>query len=163
MVAAKHHIALPRIVAIGVGIGGADNEVINAIAIDISRAAHRTTGATPINAVEDKAIAAVKVGEIQVGVKALVAAKDHIAFPRGVVSIEGTDDEVIDAITIDIPYAVYRTTGAVKLINAVEDKAIATVEVGEVELCRKGHNDSLINERDDDRKVMMGRSLSFHA
>ena len=55
------------------------------------------------------------------------------------IGIGCTNNQVIEAIAVDITRRAYRTTGEVTLINAVEYEAVATIEQAQIKLCWKSH------------------------
>ena len=148
----EHDIGFASITAIGGCSPRPDNEIVNAITIDITRTGYRPTAfVTRIDTVYDKACAAVCIVVGQIGkVKFIALIKSErltifyiptehdIGFASITaigISQSRPDKEIINAITIDITGARYRISALVFLIDTADDKAtgaIATCQTGKI-------------------------------
>ena len=80
---AEHHIARARIVAVRVGEGSADDQVGEAVAVDVARRGDRPAAAVARrHAAELEAVAAVEARQVEVRRKARGLAEHHIARAR---------------------------------------------------------------------------------
>ena len=87
-----------------------------------------------INAVEAEAVAAIKVGKSQARPEAL-AAKHHVALAGIVIGGRRSDDQITDAVVIDVPGAGDAVAADVTQIDAVEAKAVVAIKVRKIEAC----------------------------
>ena len=90
----------------------------------------------PVNPVEDEAVTAVQIGQIQHAVTARRArpAIDDIGLAgRTAAGPPGPDDQIIITVTIDIPRRRHGPAGIVKRVDPGEDEAATAVQRGEIE------------------------------
>ena len=133
---AKHHITgSGKIVSIGVSTVCADDEVVESITVDVSGPTYRTTREIICShAIDRETITAIKVSEVEGGGEAVLATEYHITSSGRSVSIGvGTvcaDNEVINAITVDVPGSTYRKTRSVLCGHAVNRKAVSAIKGG---------------------------------
>ena len=96
---------------------------------------------TGIDAVEAEAVGAVEAREIERGGKARSLAEHHIALARiGVparIGARGADQDVVEAVAIDVPRRGDGLAAAVTGIDAVEAEAVGAVEAREIERRRQ--------------------------
>ena len=125
---AKHHIAG----ALGrVGTRCADDQIVDAIAIDVTRAAHRPAGNVQSRGALDGQIGVS--GEVDGHRKALIGAEHHVAGAGTVAAVRGgvrhADDQIIDAIAVDVARAADRAAGFVKSRGALDGQVGVAREV----------------------------------
>ena len=111
---AEHHVAVasldPCIVGT-VALNNSDDEVVEAVAVDVAGRGHRPAGEiTLVLAVDDEAaVAGRDGGEVDRGLNSdRGLAEHHVAVARlltgivGATSTHGPDDEVVEAIPVDV-------------------------------------------------------------
>src|SRR4028119_974212 len=95
----------------------------------------------PRDAANRKAVAAVERGQVEACTKATVAAKHYITLPCKTDAVgvgrSCPDNQVIKAIAVDVPGAADRPARSVIRPDAVNRKAVAAVELGQVEVRTK--------------------------
>ena len=135
---AEEHIAGAGIAfAIRVGLIGADDEVIIAIAIHIAGRGHGSAALVAgRNAIKPEAVAAIQAGKVERGGEAGGIAEDHIAG-AGIafairVGLIGADDHVSIAIAIHIAGRGCGPAQAVIRRNAIEPEAVAAIQTRKV-------------------------------
>ena len=138
--AAEHHVAVTgtgaraRRRAGTVGQVGPDDDVVEAVAIDVPGGGHRSAGAiVRIRAVDDEAAnPRSNVHEINGRRKARPAAEHHIAVAgigararcrAGTVGKRCPDDDVVEAVAIDVPGGGHRKAGPIVRIHALDHEA----------------------------------------
>src|SRR5262245_26754962 len=132
-------------VAGAVRAGGADDQVVEAIAVDVAGRRHRAAREIDrILAVNDEAaIAGRHGGEVDLGGEARGLAEHHVAVARTVPCISGPlgkhcpDDEVGEAVAVDVAGRGYRPAGLIGRVLAVDNEAAVAGDRGEVDLRRK--------------------------
>src|SRR5262249_57371668 len=94
---------------------------------------------------EEAAVAGRHRGEVVLGRNARCLAEHDVAVARKVACVAGAvaavcpDDEVVEAVAIDVASRGYRTAGFIGRVLAMDDEAaVAGRDRGEVDLCRKG-------------------------
>ena len=121
-----------------IGPVGADDQVGEAVAVDVARRGDRAAAlVVRRHAAELEAVAAVEAREIEVGGKARGLAEHHIARAGiGAVRIgtAGADDQVGEAVAVDVAGRGDRAAAAVIRRHAAELEAVAAVEAREVEV-----------------------------
>ena len=142
----------------------ADDEVVDAVAVDVAGAAHRAARVVVgIDAFEDEARAAVaarrreQAAQLEGGRKSARAAEHHVALAGSSLAVGvGTiraDDQVVDAVTVDVAGAAHRTARAIVGIDAFEDEALAAIaarrgmQAAQLESCRKRFREGAGNRR----------------
>ena len=124
--AAEHHVA---VAGIGLGIGRrvakvrADDQVVEAVAVQVADGGHRAADlVTGIAAADDKAAAAGgDIGKRQID-KAAGAAEHHIGGAAAL-HADGADDQVVEAVAVEIASRCQRGARAVAVDAAVDDEA----------------------------------------
>ena len=119
----------------GAAFRAPDDDVGDAVAVDVAGAAHRDAGIVPTaDAVEDEAVGAVEIRELKAGREPATASEDHVAgalvahAPR--IDIGRAYDHVVDAVAVDVARRAHRGANAIARIDAVDDEAVVTVEPG---------------------------------
>ena len=135
---AEHHIARPGIAPVRIGAVGADDQVGEAVAVDVARRGDRDAAEVAgRHAAELEAVGAVEGGEIEVGAEARGLAEHHVAR-AGMAAVrigpEGADDQVGEAVAIDVAGRGDRAAAVVAGRHAAELEAVRAVEGGEVEI-----------------------------
>ncbi|HMM68185.1 MAG TPA: hypothetical protein PKC03_14705 [Dokdonella sp.] len=139
-VAAKHDITAAAAGSIGIGKRRANEKIIEAVAIDIAGAGDRIT--TPVEsgrAGQAKSVAAIKRRQIKAGDKTTDPAEYHEAATAETPVRVGewrADQQIGDAIAVDIACTGYRQAGGIADGFAVETKPVAAVELGELDRTR---------------------------
>ena len=147
---AEQHVAVASLDA---GIAGAvaepcpDDEVVEAVAVDVAGRGHRNAGADPsvVLAMDDEAaVAGRDRGEVDLRPEARGLAEHHVAVARTGACVAGAgagecpDDEVVEAVAVDVAGRGYRTAGVIVRVLAMDDEAaVAGRDRGEVDLRRK--------------------------
>ena len=135
---AEHHIARAGIAAVRVGAEGADDQVGEAVAVDVAGRGDREAAAVVRrHAAELEAVAAVEARQVEVGGKARGLAEHHIARAGiGAVRVGavGADDQVGEAVAVDVAGRGDRAAAAVVRRHAAELEAVAAVEARQVEV-----------------------------
>lgn len=107
----EENVTGSRIIAAGrVGAIGSDNEVSNAVSIDVASARNgNTRRVVCINSIQSEPVDSVKVTQTDYRREGIRLPEDNIAFAsvgvatRG--SLEGTDDDVVNAVSVDVASA----------------------------------------------------------
>ena len=131
---AEHHEAVARLLTGIVGATsthGSDDEVVEAIAVDVAGRGHRPAGEIAlVLAVDHEAAGAGRDhGKVDLRGKAGRLAEDNIAVARKWARVEGAitkfcpDDEVIEAIAVDVTGGGDRPAGSVVRVLAMDDEA----------------------------------------
>src|SRR5207248_336655 len=143
---AKDHVAGPGGGVIRGGAVGPDEQVGEAVAIDIARRAHAAPGDVAGRfAVDLEAVVSVECREVELRGEAARLAKDHVAGPgeramRG--GVGGSDEQVDKAVAIDIARRAHAEPGLVAGRFAAELKAGLAVEAAEIEHRHRGRRDA---------------------
>src|SRR5262245_47046666 len=94
---------------------------------------------------DEAAVAGRHRGEVDLRRKARCLAEHDVTVARKVACVAGAvaavcpDDEVVEAVAIDVASRGYRTAGFIGRVLAMDDEAaVAGRDRGEVDLCRKG-------------------------
>ena len=121
-----------------IGQRGADDQVGEAVAVDVAGRGDREAAVvTGRHAAELEAVGAVEGGEVEVGGEARGLAEHHVARP-GIGSVRigtaGADDQVVEAVAIDVAGRGDREAALVIGRHAAELEAVGAVEGGEVEV-----------------------------
>ena len=131
---AKHHIALTRLGRGGprrAGIAGADDEIVEAIAIDVARRGDGNSGERVgvLAAHDETARAGGDGGEIDAGAKPARLAEHDIPVPgmelpaRRPARQGRADDQVGEPVAVDVPRRGHREAGLIAGILPEDDKA----------------------------------------
>ena len=110
---AEHHVAGARIgacVAGAIAVPGPDDEVVEAVTVDVAGRGDRNAGLiVRVLAVDDEsAVAGRDRGEVDLGREARGLAEHHVAVARIVACVAGAiaakcpDDEVVEAVAVDV-------------------------------------------------------------
>ena len=146
---AEHHVAGARMVAAVVGTVCAlrpDNQVGEAVAVDVAGRGHRLAGyIVRTFAMDDEAaVARGDGGEIDLRSKAAGVAEHHVSVAclvtcvAGAVGDQSPDENVIEAVAVDVAGRRDRIAGPIARILAMDDEAtVAARHRGEVDLCRE--------------------------
>ena len=132
---AEHHIALA---GVAVGTRRPDDQVIEAVAVDVARARDRAAAVvTGVDPVEPEAVRAVERGQIEARGEARGRAEDDVALagdllPSGI-GARRPDDQVVDAVAVEVARARDREAAVVIGVDPVEPEAVAAVERGQIE------------------------------
>ena len=119
---------------------GPDDQVVDAVAVDVARARDRTAAAVVrVDPVEAEAVDAVERREIEARREAGVGAEDDVALAGTPVagSAGRPDDQVVDAVAVDVARAGDREAAAVVRVDPVEAEAVRPVERREIEARRE--------------------------
>src|SRR5262245_46025660 len=147
---AKYDIAVARIVACvggAVGVECPNEEVVEAIAIDVAGRGHRLAGVIArVLAMDDEAPGAGRDhGEVDFGREAGGLAEHYVAVAgigacvSGAVAPICSDDHVVEAVAVDVAGRGYRIAREVIDLLAMDDEAaVAGRDRGEVDLRRQG-------------------------
>ena len=127
----EYHVAAAGSVAVGIGAQSADDQVVHAIAVDIAGGADREAGKiTRRLAVEHKAVAAIKAGQWQRRAEPGGFAEHHVAA-SGITAVcignKSADDQVVDAIAVDVAGGADRGARIIIRRLAVEHEAVRAV------------------------------------
>jgi hypothetical protein len=99
-------VALPGAVTVEVGTSCTNNQVVNAIAVDVSRTAYKNARiVTSRDAVDCKAIGAVEGGKVETRTKPAPAAKYYVTLPGAItigVGISCPNNQISNSVTVDI-------------------------------------------------------------
>ena len=143
---AEHHIA---VAGRGACVAGAiaalcpDDQVVEAVAVDVAAEDTEPTGyIAAILAMDDEAaVAGRDRGEVDLGRKAGGLAEHHIAVARedagvaGAIAVGSPDDEVVEAVAVDVAGRGDRIAGVIARVLAMDDEApVAGRDRGEVDL-----------------------------
>ena len=131
---AKHHVAVACLVACVAGAVGdqsPDENVIEAVAVDVAGRGDRIAGRIArILAMDDEAaIAARDRGEVNLRREAGGLAEHHIAVARpragvaGAVSARSPDDDIVEAVAVDIAGRGHRASRHIVRVLAMDDEA----------------------------------------
>src|SRR5262245_51497627 len=130
---AEHDVAVARIVACvarAVALHSPDDEVVEAVAVDVAGRRYRIAGlVVRVLAMDDEAaVAGRDRGEVDLRRKARGFAEHHVAVARKVAGVAGAiakvcpDDEVVEAVAVDVTRRGH-PTGAIAGILAMNDEA----------------------------------------
>ena len=134
---AEHHVALTRAgSSAGIGLGRADDEIADAVAVHVSRRAHRLAAQVArVAALNAVAVAPVKGIQFDRRAKARRRPEYHIALAgtglAAWISEEGADDQVIDAVAVHVARTIHRVATVVIGIDTVNDETVGSVEATE--------------------------------
>ena len=108
---------------------GADDQIVDAVAIDVARPAHRAAGTVTSRGALDDQVGVAR--EVDGRGKALIGAEHHVAG-AGIgtavrVGTRGADDQIVDAIAIDVARPAHREAGVVIRRGALDDQVGARV------------------------------------
>src|SRR5690606_10137213 len=86
--------------------GGADQEVVETVAVDVAGGIDGIAAPVERAADEDESVGAVQRRELDSGGETSGLAEDDVAFPRlfasGRIGILGTDEEIVEPIAVDV-------------------------------------------------------------
>src|SRR5262245_9429714 len=130
---AEHDVAVARIVACvarAVALHSPDDEVVEAVAVDVAGRRYRIAGlVVRVLAMDDEAaVAGRDRGEVDLRCKARGFAEHDVAVARKVAGVAGAiakvcpDDEVVEAVAVDVTRRGH-PTGAIVGILAMDDEA----------------------------------------
>ena len=146
---AEHDIAVARL---GAGVAGAvgavcsDDEIVEAVAVNVAGQGHRPAGEiVRILAMDDEAaVAARDRSKVDLRRKAAGVAEHHVAVARldacivRAIAELRPDDEVVEAVAVDVAGRGYRSTRLIAHVLAMDDEAaVAGRDRGEVDLGRE--------------------------
>jgi hypothetical protein len=125
---AEHHVRLAAAVAAR-RPGGADDQVAYAVAIDVAGAADGGAGPVAVDgAVEGEAVEAAQGAQRQCGREA-AAAEHHVSLAaQGDQRLVGADDQVVEAVAVDVAGAADGEAGPVAVGGAVEGEAVGAAQ-----------------------------------
>ena len=135
----EHHEVLARIgPAARITVICADDQVSDAVAVNVARVAHRPAdGVVHINAVDDEAVGAIQARELEAGAEARGLAEHHVVFagvfPAVRRSMPRADDHVVDTVAVHVPRGAHRPAAIVLRIDAIDGEAIIAVEGRDLE------------------------------
>ena len=106
-------------------------EVVKAVAVDVTRRGYRIAGVIArVLAMEHEApVAGRDCGEVDVRGKPRGLAEHHVAVAcagagvAGTVAVESSDDDVVEAVAVDVPGRGYRIAGVIARVLAMDDEA----------------------------------------
>ena len=131
---AEHHVALAGSAAGGIGGPGPDDQVAEAVAVDIAGSRHRRArlirGGSTVDA---EAGAAVQRRQRQARGPPRGLAEDHEALADGIVAALRPDDQVGKSVAVDVAGGADRIAAEVVGVDAVEAEAVGAVEVAEAQ------------------------------
>ena len=139
----RRHSCSLRVAAIG-----ADDQVVEAVAVDVARRGDgKPAPVKGIDAVEAEAVRAVERREVEARRKPRRLAEHDVALAgigvRAWVAAKGADDDVGEAVAVDVPGRGDGATAKVTRIDAVEAEAVRAVERREIDRRRKLGHDTL--------------------
>ena len=146
---AEHHVAVARTFRAccrGRRQSRPDDEVVEAVAVDVAGRGYPNAGYIGgVLAVDDEAaVAGRDRGEVDLRREARRLAEHHVAVAGTVARVAGAigtgcpDDEVVEAVAVDVAGRGHRMAGLIAHILAMEDEAaVAGCDRGEVDLRRK--------------------------
>ena len=131
---AEQHIAVAREdagVAGAIAVGSPDDEVVKAVAVDVTGRGYRIAGVIArVLAMDDEApVAGRDRGEVDLRRKPRGLAEHHVAVAcagagvAGTVAVESSDDDVVEAVAVDVPGRGYRIAGVIARVLAMDDEA----------------------------------------
>ena len=133
---AEHDVTLAgTVIPAGIGDRSADDEVGEAVAVDVPGPGDRGAAeVVAIDAVEAEAVGAVEGREVEAGAEPRGSAEHDVSSRRpkpARVSAESTDDDVGEAVAVDVTGPGDGATAVIACVDAVEPEAVGAVEVGE--------------------------------
>src|SRR5262245_2101589 len=131
---AEHHVAVAREdagVAGAIAVRSSDDEVVKAVAVDVPGRGYRKAGLIRrVLAMDDEAaVAGSDRGEVDLRREAGGLAERHVAVACAVPGVAGTvavlspDDDVVEAVAVDVPRRGHRIAGLIARVLAVDDEA----------------------------------------
>jgi hypothetical protein len=119
-----------------------DNDIIHPVAIDVPSASDAKARVIEcVDAVHDKAVAAIEVRDVEGCGKPGAATEHDIALARPIETVwvrpPCDDDDIIQSIAVDVADAGDVPAGSVVYIGAVHDKTVTAIEVCQIEGCGK--------------------------
>jgi hypothetical protein len=131
---AEHHVAVARLdvrIASAIAKRCPNDKVVKAVAVDVAGRRHRKAGLIAhIRAMDDEAaVTGRDRGEVDLGRKAGGLAEHHVAVACIAACIAGAtaalcpDDEVVEAVAVDVAGRGYRRAGPVTHVLAMDDEA----------------------------------------
>src|SRR6185369_12151658 len=127
---------------------GPDDEVVKAVAVDVSssgdRPGYRLAGRF---SVDPETIGAVESGEVDVGIEAASMAEHDIAcscVDAVRVDKRRTDDQVVEAVAVDVACRGYREACIVPTDLAADLEAVGAIEARQLEFGAEGRHGSIL-------------------
>src|SRR5262249_19318042 len=125
----------------GVAAEGPDDQVVEAVAVHVTRRAHRIAALVArVDSVEPEAVAAIERRQVERSRPPPRLPEHHIALAGVAVAARGAterpDDQVVEAVAVHVPRRAHRKAAMVERVDAVEPEAVAAVQRREVERAR---------------------------
>ena len=126
------HAVAEVVVAVAIGAGRADEQVVDTVAVDVAGAADREPGIVlRKNATHDEAVGAGQAIQIHVAPGAQADATEHDVCGAGIernAAERRTDEQVVDAVAVDVAGAAHRPAGLAGGDRCVDDEAVVAVQ-----------------------------------
>ena len=136
----EYHIARARAHAVRLRCAGADNEIGEAITVDIAGAADRYAAAVIARqAVKTKAIAGGEITERQAGTERVITAENDVARAgqRAAGRTRCTNQHIVDAVAVDVTCGADRGASQIQARDARDAQAIGAAQAAEIDAGRK--------------------------